>query len=67
MYAFKVWGNNGTVSTKNIWEVYLWALNIMKCQMWFYKFICGNFDTSNLFRFGKSNDNEKLGVEVNLS
>ncbi|CAG9578268.1 unnamed protein product, partial [Danaus chrysippus] len=59
-------GNNATVATKNICDVYPNALDIRKCQRWFSKFKSGNFDLSDSYRSGRPSalDNDVLRAEV---
>ncbi|CAG9575291.1 unnamed protein product [Danaus chrysippus] len=59
-------GNNATVATKNICDVYSNALDIRKCQRWFSKFKSGNFDLSDSYRSGRPSalDNDVLRAQV---
>ncbi|XP_011155190.2 histone-lysine N-methyltransferase SETMAR-like [Harpegnathos saltator] len=59
-------GNNATVATKNICDVYPSALDVRKCQRWFSKFRSGNFDLSDSYRSGRPTtlDNDMLRAEV---
>ncbi|XP_004208958.2 histone-lysine N-methyltransferase SETMAR-like [Hydra vulgaris] len=59
-------GNNATVATKNISDVYPGSLDVQKCQRWFSKFRSGNFDLSDAHRPGRpmSLDNDVLRAEV---
>jgi [histone H3]-lysine36 N-dimethyltransferase SETMAR len=49
-------GNNATVATKNICDVYSNALDIRKCQRWFNRFRSGNYDLSDAYRSGRTVD-----------
>ncbi|XP_047146310.1 histone-lysine N-methyltransferase SETMAR-like [Hydra vulgaris] len=62
-------GNNATVVTKNISDVYPGSLDVRKCQRWFSKFRSGNFDLSDAHRPGRpmSLDNNVLRAEVDAN
>ncbi|XP_035720880.1 histone-lysine N-methyltransferase SETMAR-like [Vespa mandarinia] len=59
-------GSNATVATKNICDDYPSALDVRKCQRWFFKFRSGNFDLSDSYRSGRPIilDNDMLRAEV---
>lgn len=59
-------GNNATVDTKDICDVYPGALDVCKYQRWFSKFKSGNFSLFDSYRSGKPTtlDNDMLKAEV---
>jgi histone-lysine N-methyltransferase SETMAR len=52
LYEFKR-GNNATVATNNICEVYPDELDARTCQRWFARFRKGNFDLTDDRRSGR--------------
>jgi histone-lysine N-methyltransferase SETMAR len=59
-------GNNATVATKNICEVYGSVLKVRKCQQWFSRFRSGNVDLIDGQHTGRpvELDNDLLRAEV---